>query len=87
MIRTQISLTNEQKRWLDEDSARTGLSMAELIRRFVDEHYKADSTDERRVAWLAAVRRAKGAWTDRDFDGEEYVERIRTGRRLRELHG
>lgn len=87
MIRTQISLTDEQKRRLDAEAARTGLSMSELIRRLLDEHYETDTTDERRVAWLAAVRRAKGAWRDRDFDGEEYVERLRTGRRLSELYG
>lgn len=84
MIRTQISLTEEQKRRLDAESAKTGLSMSELIRRLIDEH-RAEDRDLR--ADLAAIRYAAGAWKDREFDGEQYVESLRTGRRLRELFG
>jgi len=61
--------------------------MSEVIRRLLDEHYETAATEERRTAWLQAIRRAQGAWKDRDFDGEEYVEQMRTGRRLRELYG
>lgn len=85
MIRTQISLTEEQKRRLDAESAKTGLSMSELIRRLIDEQYGTEQRDVE--AWHAAIDAAAGAWKDRDFDGEEYVERLRTGRRLRELFG
>jgi Ribbon-helix-helix protein, copG family len=85
MIRTQISLTDEQKRRLDEESAKTGLSMSELIRRLIDEHYRTQQRDAE--SWREAIDAAAGAWKDRDFHGEEYVERLRTGRRLRELFG
>lgn len=30
-----------------------------------------------------AIDAALGAWTDREFDGEEYVEGLRSGKRLR----
>ncbi|MGH8884687.1 MAG: hypothetical protein ACRDYX_05845 [Egibacteraceae bacterium] len=32
-------------------------------------------------AALEAIQQAAGAWQDRDFYGEEYVERMRPGRR------
>lgn len=85
MIRTQISLTEEQKRRLDRETLATGLSMSELLRRLIDEHLP--KREYSREEFLAALDAAQGAWKDRDFDGEEYVARMRTGRRLRELYG
>lgn len=85
MIRTQISLTEEQKRRLDRETLATGLSMSELLRRLIDAHLP--KREYGREEFLAALDAAQGAWKDRDFDGEEYVERMRTGRRLRELYG
>lgn len=82
MLRTQISLTEEERTALDAASARTGKSLAALIRDLVDREYLPDYSKE---ADIAAIRAAAGAWKDRDFDGAEYVERLRTGRRLREL--
>ena len=85
MIRTQISLPERQKRLLDERSASTGLSLSELIRRAVDRCYAPprDLEDD-----LAAVDEAFGAWEDRDEDrdpdGEAYVERLRSSRRLQD---
>jgi hypothetical protein len=79
MVRTQISLTEEQKRQLDEESAKTGLSMSELIRRLIDEHYRVEQRSLEED--LAAIDRAAGTWKDRDFTGEEYVESLRSGRR------
>jgi hypothetical protein len=40
--RTQITLTDAQHAFLFGESARTGLSMAELVRRAVDETYRPD---------------------------------------------
>lgn len=85
MIRTQVSFTEAQKRRLDRVSSATGLSMSEVLRRLVDEHLP--KSEYSREEFLAAIDAAHGAWKDRDFDGEEYVERMRTGRRLRELYG
>jgi hypothetical protein len=80
MIRTQISLSELQKRTLDEFSIRSGRSLSSLIRDAVDEKYVTE--DASLEADLAAISAAAGAWKDRNFDGAEYVERLRSGRRL-----
>jgi len=41
MIRTQICLTKKQKKYLDKQSKELGISMAELIRRILDEYVEA----------------------------------------------
>ncbi|MEX2237375.1 MAG: ribbon-helix-helix protein, CopG family [Dehalococcoidia bacterium] len=81
LIRTQISLTRRQKDLLDSSSKNLGLSLSELVRRAIDARYDTDRDKERD---LARINSAFGAWKDRDFDGETYVERIRSGRRLSE---
>jgi len=43
--RTQVTLTDRQHAFLLAESARTGLSLAELVRRAVDETYR---TEQRR---------------------------------------
>ena len=82
MQRTQISLTERERRLLDDVSRRTGRSMSALIREAVSQTYgRGDDVD----AGLAALRASAGAWADRtdDVDGEAYVEALRSGRRLR----
>ena len=73
--RTQITLTDEQYALLRDESRRTGVGLAELVRRAVDRSYGLPTTEER----LKALRDSFGAWKDRDFDGEQYVERLRRG--------
>lgn len=75
MLRTQISLSEDLKQLLDARSAQTGLSMSELIRRAIRATYGRPQRDL--AADLAVLERTAGAWKDRDFDGEEYVERLR----------
>ena len=75
--RAHVTLTDEQHARLCEDSRRTGLSLSELVRQAIDRSYgtASGSTEDR----LETLERSFGAWKDRDFDGEEYVERLRRG--------
>jgi hypothetical protein len=81
MHRTQISLTDVQYQRLRSESASSGRSLAELIRRALDERY-GDVPEADRLRLLDS---AFGAWADHREDGADFVERIRTGtaRRLR----
>ncbi len=73
--RTQITLTDEQYSWLTAESRRTGVALAELIRRAIDHSYAAPTREEAERALSASA----GAWKDRSFDGESYVEGLRRG--------
>lgn len=83
MLRTQITLTEEQRRALDAEASRTGASMSELVRRAIDATYLADQD---RVTDLDAIEAAAGGWSQRtgddDVDGAAYTGRLRSGRRL-----
>jgi len=79
MLRTQVSLTVEERRTLDAEAARTGRSVAALIRDAVEAMYGTErSTD----ADLAAMRRAFGSWKDRELDGAAWVDQLRSGTRV-----
>lgn len=79
MLRTQISLPEQLRRVLDEESARTGKSMAALIREAVTAVYRPGRSMQDD---LDAIDEAFGGWADRDVDGAAYVRQLRSGRRL-----
>lgn len=81
MHRTQITLTDAQYRRLREDSVRSGCSLAELIRRALDERYGMISDTDR----VRLLDSAFGGWAEHEESGREFVERVRSGtaRRLR----
>ncbi len=63
--RTQITLTDAQYLKLRLESERTGLSLAELVRRSVDRAYGGLSSEDR----LRALDESFGAW--REAPGED----------------
>jgi hypothetical protein len=75
MQRTQISLTEHQLETLRHESERTGRSIAELIRRAVDQEYGLLPAPER----VDRLRRAFGGWHRHRETGAQFVERLRSG--------
>jgi len=78
MMRTQISLTAEDRRLLDDVAARTGRSISSLIREAVAQTYGSARDID---ADLRAIDGAVGSWGEREVDGSGYVETLRSGSR------
>lgn len=83
MERTQIYLSKQQAAALDREARRTGSTRSHLIREAIEARYR---TPKDRDEIERALRATAGLWRDRTETGEEYAERMRTGRRLRELY-
>lgn len=74
MKRTQIYLTDEQWRDLAIRSRQEDTSVAELVRRAVDDVYRASPSQD----FVAALEGISGLWADRsDFDSADYVRSLR----------
>jgi hypothetical protein len=71
--RTQVTLADEQYARLQREGERTGLGLAELVRRAVDRTYGSAEPDDT----LRALDESFRSWSDRDYDGGGYVERFR----------
>jgi len=80
--RLQITLEDAQYERLRGESDRTGASIAELVRRAIDDRVSTHDT----AARLRALDESFGAWATGDTDeavpsGREYVDRLRRGSR------
>ena len=74
MVRTLISLSEKDKRWLDSYSKRLGQSAAETVREAIRQLRESDigSKKNEALGLTAGIWRAKGEDTD------TYVDRIRS---------
>jgi hypothetical protein len=77
--RTQITLPDAQYARLREESARTGVGLAELVRRALGTTYGSGSTSKAKENLAASF----GAWQGRAENGESYVETPRRGMKRR----
>ena len=77
--RTQIYLSKAQSAALDREARRTGTTRSHLIRDAIEARY---GSGRDRVRAADALRRTAGLWKSRAESGAEYVDRLRTGRRL-----
>lgn len=73
--RTQITLSDAQYDRLLQESERTGLGLAELVRRALNAAWGDMQSEEA----LAALDESFGAWQERELDGEAYIESMRRG--------
>jgi len=80
MRRTQISLSDDDRRVLDAVALRTGLSMSALIRDAIHTTYGRVGENERARAALLATFNV----VDVETAGEQLVTRLRSGARLAE---
>lgn len=83
MKRTQIYLTRRESAALAKRSKETGRTRSQLIREAIAAQYLTGSDAD---ALAEALAETSGIWADRTETGEEYVDRIRTGRRLARLY-
>lgn len=81
LTRTQISLSDDDRRVLDAVSRRTGLSMSALIRDAIHVTYGEVGQKDR----IRALLDTSFGVVELDNSGEVLVESIRSGGRLSEL--
>jgi hypothetical protein len=75
MIRTLISLDEEDKTWLDRRAKEEGLTMAEVVRQAVRRYREQCEAGEGQTSLEQLLQRTSGIW--RGGDGLAYQQRIR----------
>ena len=78
--RTQIYLSKAQAAALDREARRSGTTRSHLIREAIEARYGSGGADRDRIR--RALEATAGLWKDRAENGSEYVERMRSGRRI-----
>jgi Arc/MetJ-type ribon-helix-helix transcriptional regulator len=73
MVRTVVSLPDDDKRWLDRRAAQEGVSMTELIRRAV--RLLREQGGAERPAFEELLERTAGTW--KRGDGLRYQRKTR----------
>lgn len=74
MIRTQISLTDDQMRRLKAEARRRGISLAALVREAVDARLPADDWQDRKRRALEVVGRYDSGRTDISEHHDLYLD-------------
>jgi predicted DNA-binding protein len=72
MVRTQIYLTDEQKRRLERLAATSGRKQSEMIREAIDGYL----VRQERQDWAQAFEAVRGMWAERG-DLDDFARRIR----------
>jgi predicted DNA-binding protein len=79
MVRTQIYLTDEQKRQLEQLAAASGRKQSEMIREAIDGYLVKQEPKD----WKAAFEAVRGMWAGRDdLDGFVRNQRAEWEKRL-----
>lgn len=79
--RTQIYLSDEHGSLLRRRSRASGRTMSQLIRDAIDAAYSVGGHMSRSER-VRVARHTAGAWSEFPETGTQYVERIRSGKRL-----
>lgn len=73
MVRTIISISEDDKRWLEERAAQEGIPMTEVVRRALRQMREKAEREEPPTETL--LSQTQGLWTKED--GLEYQRRLR----------
>jgi hypothetical protein len=75
MIRTLISLDDEDKTWLDRKAKEEGITMAQVVRSAVKRYREQCEASETEPSLEQLLRRTAGSW--REGDGLAYQRAVR----------
>ena len=75
MVRTLISLSDQNLKRLDRLARRSKKSRAQLVREAIDLYLKKN--DNNRESWKELVRQTAGLWKHKNIDGLEYERKLR----------